>query len=85
MAFNFDCGIIISRVVQIQFEIKIFYFWSFWNRALLMGQPRPLLLFSVFLNKQYNFTTNQCEKCHVHPIYGSGIWTHDLSNMSRLP
>ena len=29
-----------------------------------MGQPRPLFcLFSVFSNKQYNFTTNICEKC----------------------
>ena len=31
---------------------------------LKMGQPRPLFgLFSVFSNKQYNFTTNICEKC----------------------
>ena len=30
----------------------------------LMGQPRPLFcLFLVFSNKQYIFTTNQCEKC----------------------
>ena len=26
----------------------------------------------------------QCKKCHVHPVYGAGIWTHDLLNMSRL-
>ena len=51
-----------------------------------MGQPRLLFhLFSVFTNKQYNFTTNQCEKCHVHPVYGARIWTHNLSNMSCLP
>ena len=52
-----------------------------------MGQLRPLFrLFSVFLNKQYNiFTTNQCEKTHVHPEYGGRIRTHDLQNMSLLP
>ena len=28
------------------------------------GQPRPLFhLFSVFSNKQHNFSTNQCETC----------------------
>ena len=30
------------------------------------------------------FTTNKCEK-HVHPVYGAGIQTHDLWNMSLLP
>ena len=30
---------------------------------LKQGHPRPLFrLFSVFSSKQYNFTTNQCEK-----------------------
>ena len=39
-----------------------------------MVQPRPLFrLFSVFSNKQYNFTKNQCEKSHVHLVYGAGI------------
>ena len=37
-------------------------------------------------NKQYNFfTTNQCEKCYVHPVYRAGIQTHNLSNMICLP
>ena len=31
-----------------------------------MGKPRPIFrLFSVFLNKQYNFTTNQGEKMSI--------------------
>ena len=51
-----------------------------------MGQPQALIrLFSVFSNKQYNLYKNQCEKCHVHLVYGAGIQTHHLSNMSRLP
>ena len=24
-------------------------------------------------------------KCHVHPVYGTGIQTHDLFNLSHLP
>ena len=43
-----------------------------------------LVYFCSFSNKQYNFTTNKCEKCQVHPVYGTGIRTHDLWNMSRL-
>ena len=52
-----------------------------------MGQPRPLLrLFSVFSNKHCPiYTTNLCEKYHVHPVFSAGIRTHDLRNMSLLP
>ena len=35
-------------------------------------------LFSVFSNKHYNVK-------NVHPVYGAGIWTHDLCNMSLFP
>ena len=31
------------------------------------------------------FTPDQCEKCHVHTVYGTGIQTHDLWNVSLLP
>ena len=49
--------------------------------------PTPasfLFLFSVFSNKQYNFYNKWMWK-NVHPVYGAGIWTYDLSNMSRHP
>ena len=39
-----------------------------------MGQPR--LLFAYFRSFQTNntiFTTNQSEKSHVHPVYGTRI------------
>ena len=50
-----------------------------------MGQPRALLLlFMVFSNKQYQLL-QQCQKCHVHPVYGAVIRTHNLLNMSRIP
>ena len=53
--------------------IKIYFF--------NMGQPRPLFrLFLVFSNKQYNFTTNQCEK-----MSSAGIRNHNISNMSHHP
>ena len=55
----------------------------------LNGQPQPLFrLFSVFSSKyQYNFfTTNQSEKCHVHPVYGTGIRTlSPITTRPRLP
>ena len=50
-----------------------------------MGQPRPLFrLFLVFSNKQYNFCNKKLWK-NVHPEYGAGIRTHNLSDMSRHP
>ena len=49
---------------------------------------RPGLFFVYFRSFQTNiitiFTTDQCEKCHVHPVYGAGIRTHDLRNVSLL-
>ena len=45
-------------------------------------------LFFVYLQSfQTNitiFTTNICEK-NVHPVYGAGIRTHDLRNVSLFP
>ena len=49
-----------------------------------MGQPWPIFLFIFGLFKNNTiFTTNQCEKCpNFHPVYGAGIQTHNLSNVS---
>ena len=50
-----------------------------------MGQPRPLFrLFSVFFKQTMQFL-QQINVKHVHPVYGAGIQTHNLSNMSRHP
>ena len=46
-----------------------------------MGQPRPLFrLFSVLFKQTLLQFLQQInvKKCHVHPVYGAGIWTHDL-------
>ena len=63
----------------------IFPFYSFWKNG-----PTPasfhLFIFQSFSNEQYNFyNKSMWKKCPVHPVYGAGIWTHDLLNMSRLP
>ena len=58
-------------------------FFSFFKK---MGQSRPLIrLFSVFSNKyHYNFYNRYMWK-NVHPVYGAGIQTHDLRNVSLFP
>ena len=46
----------------------------------------PGLFFRLFLYFQTHitiFTTNLCEKSP--PVYGAGIQTHDLQDMSLLP
>ena len=51
-----------------------------------MGQPRPLFrLFSVFFKKNINTILQQIHVKNVHPVYGPGIRTHDLHNVSLLP
>ena len=51
-----------------------------------LGQPRPLVYFLSFQADFITiFTPDQCEKCHVHTVYGTGIQTHDLWNVSLLP
>ena len=52
-----------------------------------MGTHLPLFhLFSVFSYKQYKFLQQiNVKKCCVYPVYGAGIQTHDLLNVSRLP
>ena len=55
------------------------------GKVIKMGQPRPLFhLFLSFKTHITNFTTNSYVK-NVHPVYGAGIRTHDLWNMSFLP
>ena len=50
-----------------------------------MGQPRPLFcLFLVFFKQKIQFL-QQINVKNVHPVYGTGIQTHDLLNMSRHP
>ena len=41
-------------------------------------------LFLVFSNKPY-YNYNKYIWKNVHPVYGAGIWTHALHNMSLLP
>ena len=44
------------------------------------------LFFSFILSFQTNNTIfQQINVKNVHPVYGAGIRTHDLSNMSRHP
>ena len=49
-----------------------------------MRQPRPFLfIFGLFKQPMQFLQQINVKKCQVHPVYGAGIWTHDLLNMSR--
>ena len=53
---------------------------------LKMGHPRPLFhLFSSFQATLQFLKQINVKKCHVHPVSGVGIRTHDLWNVSLLP
>ena len=49
--------------------------------------PNPASLSFIFgLFKQTSLQIlQQIYVKSVHPVYGAGIWTHDLRDMSRLP
>ena len=53
----------------------------------LNGPTRPLYhLFLSFQSHITNFYNKKvCEKMYIHPVYGAGIQTHDLWNVSLLP
>ena len=59
------------------------------NQSFLKKVTNPDLFFIYFRFFQTNntfFTSNQCEQCpNIHPVYGAGIRTRNLSNMSRHP
>ena len=47
----------------------------------LKNGPNPasfLFIFGLFQTNNTIFTINQCEKCHLHPVSGAGIRTHEL-------
>ena len=52
-----------------------------------MDQPRPLFVnFPSFQKTLLQFLQQMnVKKYYVHPVFGAGIQTHNLSNMSRLP
>ena len=70
LEFVFCYRIAFKRLVIILLEMSVL--GVVWNLTFLNG-PTPAFfrLFSVFSNKQYNFTTNQFEKCQ------SSIWCWD--------
>ena len=51
-----------------------------------MDQPRSLFhLFLVFSNTQYILQKLNVKNVMPIQLYETGIWTHNLSNMSCLP
>ena len=46
--------------------------------------PASFCVFLVFSNKQYNFYNKYMLK-NLHPVYGAGIPTHNLQNVSLFP
>ena len=64
---------------------SLFIFFFFLKK---MVQPRPLFrLFLVFFKQTLLQFLQQInvKKCHVHPVYGAGIRTHNLWIVSLLP
>ena len=66
----------------------IFITWVWHGNISFFKWANLGLFFVYFWSFQTNntiFTTNQCEKCHVHPVSGAGIRTQHLWNVSLLP
>ena len=84
--FPFLGGHHLYFIVQPGTGKKSFFYNLHDEIVIKMGQPRPLFsLFLVFSNKHhYNFYNKYVWK-NVHPVYCTGIRTHDLQNMSLFP
>ena len=65
---------------------SIFHFLLTSGVTIIAALRTFFVYFRSFQTSNTIFTTNQCEKgSNLHPVYGAGIRTHDLSNMSRHP
>ena len=56
--------------------------------AFIKNGPTPAsfsFIFGLFRQTIQFLQQSNVIKCHVHPVYGTGIQTHDLSNLSCLP
>ena len=58
---------------------------SFLKEFFFKKWANPGLFFMFGLFKQTIQFLQQINVKNIHPIYGAGIRTHDLSNMSRVP
>ena len=77
------------------FKYSSLSFWSVFTNLLsslhliLTQWANPDLFFVYFWSFQTDivtmFTTNKCEKCHVHPVYGAGIRTPQPSGHEPPP
>ena len=80
-----------ATLVKVRRELVAFRKLSllgYLNVFCFLNWANPGLFFVYFRSFQTNntiFTTNECEKRHVHPVSGAGIRTHDLWNVSLLP
>ena len=50
-----------------------------------MGQTGLFFISGLFKQTIQFLQQINVKKCHVHPVYGTGIQTQNLLNMSRLP
>ena len=59
---------------------RLAHFWNTYGLFKKMGQPPASFSFIFGLLKQTSLQFLQLinvKKCHVHPVYGVGIRTHD--------
>ena len=83
-------------VNKCSYEVRQWLDSNIWGRNPIKAQPLPisvcflngpslfLLIFVFSANKQYNFC-NKTMWQNVHPVYSTGIWIHNLQNMSHVP
>ena len=59
-----------------------------WAKMFFLNGPTPasfLFIFGLFKQTIQFLQQINVKKCHVHPVSGAGIQTHDLWNVSLLP
>ena len=72
------------KAIREQEKLWMLLSWSAFLKK--MGQTQPLFrLFSVFFKQTSIQFYNKLMWKNVHPVYGTGIRTHDLQNVSLLP
>ena len=67
-------------------EVKHLISWRNLSIVLKMGHPQPFFVYFRRFKQTLQFLhIIYVKKCYDHPVYSTGIQTHNLRNTSLLP
>ena len=73
----------IEKLDEIELTFELWFVFQNWLNKWAI--PGPFLIYFGLFQTNINTILQQINVKNVHPVYGTGIRTHDLKNMSLHP